>query len=141
MAVTSNALLGIWAFASQVIAEVSRQYSLRDLIRYTFLPYSLQATKATRASVSVQLVLAEGCLDGLRSSWLYFMAAFLLTRRTPYSRNLGFFVSSGYSIYVSVFARRRWVPWANFFTVFANVLYLYIRAYPVASSRFRAKYG
>jgi len=121
MVILSNLLLGIYSFWSRYLHYVRNRYRLRGLIRQMlFVPKFLQ-----NSDNSKQLLMYEGFVNAAFRSILFFFSTYLLTRKVTWVRNLGFVTSTAYSLYLAFFSR--FMPWTNYFNIFANVLYITAR--------------
>jgi len=121
MVILSNLLLGIYSFWSRYLHYVRNRYRLRGLIRQLlFVPKFLQ-----NSDNSKQLIMYEGFVNATFRSVLFFISTYLLTRKVTWLRNLGFVLSTAYSLYLAFFSR--FMPWTNYFNIFANVLYITAR--------------
>lgn len=83
----------------------------------------------------------DGYMKAISKSWLFFLGALLITRRSSFSRHLGkpppppsfcqhacvtwcagLGVTTLYSLYLAIFSH--YLPWTNYFNIFSNLLYI-----------------
>jgi len=71
---------------------------------------------------SIVRMFAQGFGAAFRNSSLFFISALMLSRQSGWSRAIGSSVGSFWSLYLAVMSDFH--PWANYFNVLANLLYL-----------------
>ncbi|PRP83602.1 hypothetical protein PROFUN_08328 [Planoprotostelium fungivorum] len=118
MAILSNLLLGLWIFWSRLLSHVQKQHKGK-LLGFV-MPHLRIGTQT--GEYSLRKILTEGGVKAISKSWVFFAGAFLLTRTRSWKRHLGLALTTAYSLYLALFSR--FLPWTNFFNMFANVLYI-----------------
>lgn len=115
MAIMSNLMLGLWIFWSKFMKHVQTQKKSRLL-------GVVMGTKKQTPLHSLNSILYEAVMKATKKSWIFFFAAFLLTRHVDWKRHFGLTISTSYSLYLAMFSH--FLPWTNYFNMFANLLYI-----------------
>jgi len=115
MAIMSNLMLGLWIFWSKFMKHVQTQKKSR------LLGVVMGGKKQTPLH-SLNSILYEAIMKATKKSWIFFFAAFLLTRHVDWKRHFGLTISTSYSLYLAMFSH--FLPWTNYFNMFANLLYI-----------------
>jgi hypothetical protein len=137
--ILSNVSLGVWIFLLQFLDGI-RTRSVQDTwLTRMFIPRGVLSmakaaspTSASAAANSLPLsgVLISGFLTGVQSSILFLLSAGLQNRSQSWSRNTGFLLSTGYSLYLLLLRRKDVRPHVgNWFNVVSNFIYLVTRYY------------
>ncbi|GAM28143.1 hypothetical protein SAMD00019534_113190 [Acytostelium subglobosum LB1] len=115
--ITSTFLLGIWVSISRILMYIGRQKKLRLL--HVMVP-ALSGQQESKNHIL--LFMLEAISNAARKSWIFFFSTFLLTRNSAWKRQTGLICSTTYSLYLA--AVMEYLPWTNYFNVFASLLYI-----------------
>lgn len=140
--ILSNLSLGVWIFLLQFLAGVRTRTIADSALTRMFIPRSViavaagahakkgAAAGAAAASLPLSGVLISGFLTGVQSSLLFLLSAGLQSRTQSWKRNLGFFLSTGYSLFLVLLRRRQFRPHiSNWGNIVANIVYVAARYY------------
>ena len=145
--VLSNLWLGIVLYATRLVVVVRRRrrptgYIGRSLLKaLTFMsPYDGDASPSSSRRMRFLEALIAGGVDGFAHAAVFFVAAALHYRAHAWKRNIGFALSTGYSVWLTLASRRRTVrstraSGADLFlsshsvNIFLNVLHFGMRYY------------
>lgn len=121
----SNSCLAVWIFFSRLIHCVRSR-----TVSGGFLS-SLVVPPMPKGKSPLSALLISGFLEGFQGSLLFFYSLWFLVSQRAWKRNVGFTLSTGYSIGLAVGARSRFTRSASaiYINIFFNVLHAMARYY------------
>lgn len=122
MAVVANAFMGTWVLAFRLLRFLQKR---RAMLLQAMMPkLQLRAQAGVKAQQQLKAMLWGGVRHSLRHSWVFFVAAVLLTRNRAWNRFAGALLGTFYAGYIAAAADTgtRW-PWVTL-AIAGNLAYL-----------------